>query len=355
MILEGLNGPMNCDIIIPVYNQSKYTKACLDSIKEHTDCQHRIIVIDDASDQETAEYLDKLSSVNEIILLRNGENQGWVKSVNKGVGFSKAEYVCVMNNDILVYPSWLSEMIGVAQKNSQIGLVNPLWELPKNFHGSRDVYFQNVIRKKQGEFIETDWARGYCFLIKRAVLDKIDGLDERYSPGYFDDWDFSLRAIQAGFIVVRAQGAFVWHYRNITYARILGKKGIDAELKRKKAIFDSRWGKFKKVLFVLDASIEDKISNVEKAALYLLRQQASLVVLKGKNNFFMNHTNCLVGETADYLLKPLVFLHLLRNTCRDLSKRYDYIVCSEDIKFFLNKFRFITGKFILKKMADLPC
>jgi len=345
---------MSCDIIIPVYNQLDYTRACIESIREHTGYEHRIIVVDDASGQETSDYLEGLSSSNKIVLLHNASNLGWVKSVNKGIAYSKADYVCVMNNDTLVYPDWLSEMVNVAEKNNQIGIVNPVWELPKNFRGRKEDYFKNVIRRQQGKFIETDWGRGFCFLIKRKVLEKIGGLDEGFSRGYYDDWDFSLRAIQAGFTIVRAQGAFVWHYKNITYEQVFGKIGMNAEFNHKKQIFLSRWGKFKKVLLVIDASIKDRMGDLEKSALYLLRQQVRLVVLKGNSNFFVNHTNCLIKQTPDYFLKTAVLAHLMRNSLNSINKRYDYIICSEDMKFFLNKFKFITGKFALKKIANLP-
>jgi len=345
---------MSCDIIIPVYNQLGYTKGCIESIQKHTDYKHRIIVIDDSSGEEAAVYLDRLSSINEIILLRNQSNLGWVKSVNKGIAYSKAEYACVMNNDTLVYPGWLSEMVNIAEKENEIGIVNPIWELPKNYCAAKGDYFKNVIRKQQGKFMETDWARGFCFLVKRKVLEKIGGLDEIFSPGYYDDWDFSLRAVNAGFTVVRAQGAFVWHYRNITYEQKFGRKGMDAEFNAKKQIFLSRWGKFKKALLVVDGSLKDKENNIKKACLYLLRQQARLVVFKGGNKFSVNHTNCFVKETSDYFLKAAVLLHLLRNSLRSANRRYDYVICSEHIKNFLDKFKFISGKFVLKRIAELP-
>ncbi len=206
---------MNCDIVIPVYNQLDYTRACLESIKNNTEYSHRIIVIDDASSQETKAYLEILEKKKDIVLCRNENNLGWLDAVNKGITSALAEYVCVMNNDTIVYPGWLEEMVSVAQKNPQFGLVNPEWQIPKKFKGGREKYYYEVIKKQSGKFIETDWVRGFCSLIKRAVIEKIGGLDKVFAPGYYDDWDYSLRAIREGFLAVKAQGAFVWHYKNI--------------------------------------------------------------------------------------------------------------------------------------------
>ncbi|MDD5079060.1 MAG: glycosyltransferase family 2 protein [Candidatus Omnitrophica bacterium] len=337
---------------MPVYNQPSYTKACLDSIKKHTDYPHRIVVVDDASSSETAEYLDKLSNENEIVLLRNQENLGWVRSVNKGLNFSKAQYVCVMNNDTVVYPGWLSEMVSVALKNAAFGLVNPEWEIPEKFKGSREDYFRIVIKKQNGKFIETDWVRGFCFLIKRAVIEKIGGLDQIFSPGYFDDWDYSLRAIQAGFLVVKAQGAFVWHYKNVTHGQLLKKKGLEQEIIQKKGIFCNRWGKFQKALLIVDRLLKGKSGNLEESCFCLLRKQVRLVVIKGRLDFNLHHANYFVITSSDYFLKARVLFHLWRNFLLKPGKRYDYVICSLGMKNFLERFGVVSKRYIIKDVEE---
>ncbi len=343
---------MDCDIIIPVYDQLNYTRSCVESIKKHTDYPHRVIVVDDASSRETAEYLDSLSGKNEIVLLRNQENLGWVKSVNKGIGFSKAKYVCVMNNDILVYPSWLSEMVKIAQKDSQIGLVNPLWELPKNFRGNRSEYFKNVVQRQEGKFIETDWARGYCFLVKRAVLDRIGGLDERFSPGYYDDWDYSLRAINAGFIPVRAQGAFVWHYKNISFGSRFGKDRLNQLLNEKRKIFENRWGGIFKIVLVFGQEEAAEFKTIKSLTMRLLRAQNKLVVATNKKNFDVVHTNCKLLFISGFMLKIKVFFGLFYSLRLRPEKRYALVICSDDVKMFLNKFIFLKNNFRIETIKE---
>ncbi len=344
---------MSCDIIIPVHNQLDYTMGCLESIKKNTEYSHRIIVVDDASGQETKSYLENAGKAGDIVLLRNENNLGWLDSVNKGISSTGAEYVCVMNNDTVVYPAWLSEMVAVARKDPAFGIVNPEWEIPGRFKGSREEYFQTVIKKQASKFIETDWARGFCFLVKRAVIEKIGGLDKAFSPGYFDDWDYSLRAIQAGFLIVRAQGAFVRHYKNVTYEQLFGKKGMDLEFIRKKEIFYNRWGKINKVILVVDKFLKERTSDLEKTSLCLLRQQARLVVMKGDSEFTLNHTNCLMISIPEKFIKFAVLCHLLRNSRLNRRKRYDYLICSDKLKLFLERFRFISARYPIKTMASL--
>jgi GT2 family glycosyltransferase len=344
---------MSCDLIIAVHNQLEFTRGCIESIKANTRIDHRVIVVDDASDRDTSVYLEGLSGSKEILLLRNQTNLGWVKSINRGLESSNAQYACVMNNDVLVYPGWLEEMVAIAEKEKFIGIVNPLWELPKHFRGTREDYFKTAVLNQKGRFIETDWARGFCFLVKRPVLDKVAGFDEDYSPGYYDDWDYSLRAMKQGFIVVRALGAFVWHFKNVTYEQVLGKAGINHELNKKKEVFLSHWGKFDKVLLVLDSSVKDRIGGLAGKILGLLRRQARVVVIKGKIIFPLEHTNCFVREVPGFSLKLAVLIHLFRNSLGSKGKRYDYVVCPENVERFLTKFRLIREKFILKKIPDL--
>lgn len=345
------------DVVLLVYDQIEYTKTCIESIIKNTDYPYRLVIIDNGSlSPQTKQYLQdiKVDFKNRIVLLRNEINQGFVKAVNQGLDFSRQEeFSCIISNDTLVYPGWLSEMVAVAEKDSSIGLVNPLWELPKRFRVTKEDYFNRVVFHQKGQYIETDWARGFCFLLKRQVVEKIGGLDEAFAPAYYDDWDFSLRAIQAGFIIVRALGAFVWHFRNITYEQILGKKGLNEQLEQKKIIFESRWGRFKKVLLVIDKSLKNRTKDLQNAAIYLLRQQTRIVVLIGNTNFSVRHTNCFLKVIPDWFLKISVLFYLLRNSLGSANKRYDYVICSEQIKSFLDKFGFVRERFILKKIADL--
>ena len=101
---------MDCDIIIPVWNQLTFTKDCLDSIFKNTvGVDYRIIIIDNASDDKTRDYLNGLKEArpNGITLIRNEKNLGFIKAVNQVIAASNAHYICLLNNDTLVTKGWL--------------------------------------------------------------------------------------------------------------------------------------------------------------------------------------------------------------------------------------------------------
>src|SRR3990170_4236843 len=115
-----------CDIVIPVWNQPELTKRCLESITQYTPEPHRVIVIDNASEEPTRNLLKNYSTLENVTLITNQENLGFAVAVNQGIRASGSEYVCFINNDVAVTEGWLTELIDVANSDTKIGLVNPL-------------------------------------------------------------------------------------------------------------------------------------------------------------------------------------------------------------------------------------
>ena len=255
---------MTCDIIMPVWNKKELTGRCLDSIFENTDCDYRIIIIDNASDSPTREYLDRIknSRPDKVILVRNQENIGFTKAVNQGIINSSGDYVCILNNDIIVFGGWLTEMIRVAESSKDIGIVNP----SNNFGAKAPVgmtlqqYAEGKTAGKWGQWIETATPVGFCYLIKREVINKIGIWDERFSPGYFDDTEYAIRARGAGYKSVFAKGAFVFHEEHSSFK----KRGFNAFFKQSEEKFYRMHRRPDRVLFVVtkpSASVYENVKN----------------------------------------------------------------------------------------------
>lgn len=240
---------MSCDIIIPVWNQLKLTKECLESIANKTKYPYRLIIIDNASDDKTREYLESVKAKFNTHLIRNEDNLGFVKAVNQGLRVSTAKYICVMNNDTIAAEEWLSEMVSIAESAKEIGLVNPssnnLGQHMKG--GSLDDYAAGL-RIYKGQYIEMGSCIGFCMLIKREVFDKIGYLDDVYHEGNFDDTDYSRKAENAGYLCVRAKGAYVYHHIKSSF---LKKKDYEEIFAKNRDIYNKRWGRPKRLLFIV--------------------------------------------------------------------------------------------------------
>ncbi len=321
-----------CAIVIPVYDQVDYTRACVASILAHTAYPFRLFIVDDASAKpETAAYLRELqlAEPERVRVVHNAKNLGYVGTVNHGLKYATAPYVVVMNNDTIVYPGWLSEMIAVAEKDPQIGIVNPQWDVIKKFKGGRDKFFATHVLPHKGEYIETDWARGCCYLTKRCVIDKIGGLDEAFAPAYYDDWDYSMRAMAVGYICVRALGAFVFHIKNVTYSVCGPENQINTLIDQKGIIFYQRWGKPLKLLIIDDGVPAEMTSRVRD----LLRGQNRVVVVSSRSVAFQ-HTNLKVVQVPRWAVRITSALILVDDARYAKAKRFHLVIEGKEAAAF---------------------
>lgn len=241
-----------CDIIIPVWNMRKLTEQCVNSIIRHTKFPYRLIIVDNASENETRQYLEDLKRRKDInvALIKNEENLGFAKAVNQGIRASDREYVCILGNDTIVMDNWLTEMIEVAEKDKKIGVVNPL-----SNHGSKkpigkswEDIARQIYEKNKGDYIETASATGFCLLIKREVIEKVGLLSEIYGLGYFEDTEYCIRVIRSGYKIAIAQGAYVVHLEHASFKKI---EDFGRLFKRNQKLFYNEFGRSKRLLYIL--------------------------------------------------------------------------------------------------------
>ncbi len=315
---------MNCDIIIPVWNNLALTRACIDSVLKNTDAECRIIIIDNASDEETRRYLEGLKALERppVTIIRNEKNLGFVKAVNQGIAASNAPCVCVLNNDTVVTKGWLKEMIGVLNALDDIGIVNPssnnLGQRPAR--GETVEVYAEKLRPSQERFAELGSAIGFCMLIKRAVIDRIGRFDEIYGIGNFEDTDYSRRAVKEGYKCVRACRAYVWHKEGGSFVRT---KEFDSAFKRNKAIYEERWGKMRRILYRLagkNASLsKDDVADILNAA--RMGNWVHIYMRKGSDlKGLPGHSNILIKTFPTAFFKLRTDLKILTK-----KKRFDEI------------------------------
>lgn len=255
-----------CDIIIPVWNQLENTRMCIDSIRSNTSYPYRLIVIDNASDIKTRDYLEGLKNEGalDIKLVTNSENQGFIKAVNKGISISDNEYVCLLNNDTVVAKGWLNEMAALIERNPRIGIINP----SSNTLGQRlpdgvtPDELAEKMRKQRGLFVEIGSAFGFCMFMKRSLFNEIGLFDEVYGMGNFEDTDLSLRAKEKSYITVRSFASYVYHKEKQSFNLL---KNFKADFDKNKKIFESKWGKTERLMAVLkkiDANYITHLKNI---------------------------------------------------------------------------------------------
>ncbi|MHB2026053.1 MAG: glycosyltransferase family 2 protein [Elusimicrobiota bacterium] len=237
-------------VIILCHNDGHYLKQCLRSVFENTDVSHEIILIDNASADGSGKYLKTLSRRPEVTLIRNTENRFFAGGNNQGIAVAKGRYVVLLNADAVVGPGWLRRMIAVAEKDAGIGLVAPHTNSAAGPQLIRHAVYDPA---KDFQRFAGKWAldhRGrtknahrliaFCLLIKRELIDKIGVLDERFGPGGYEDYDYCLRARQAGYKTVVAQEVFVHHYGGKGYSNM----DYDYHRRVNREILARKWSRF---------------------------------------------------------------------------------------------------------------
>lgn len=210
-------------IVIPVYNNLEMTRECLNSIRQYTE-DYEIIVVDNGSSDGTVEYL---AGQKDVKVIRNDRNLGFACAVNAGIRASSGEYVVVLNNDVLVTPRWLSNMVYCAESDPAIGLVGPVTgkcsgvqKVPAQFSdpGEMFAFAEKWNQPNPSRWFDTNRLVGFCMLVKREVFGRVGLFDERFGPGNFEDDDFCLRARLAGYRLIVAGDTYVHHIGSATFA-----------------------------------------------------------------------------------------------------------------------------------------
>lgn len=210
-------------IILVTHNEVAFTRECVDSLRARTDDPCELIFVDNGSTDGTVDYLQRLEGARVIF---NPENRGFPAAVNQGLAIARGENIVLLNNDTVVTTGWLRRLLDVLHSQERIGLVGPCsnrvsgeQEVPAAYRdmASLDGFAWDFSRRHQGVVEETDRLVGFCLAIKRAVIDEIGALDERFGIGCYEDDDFCLRTLKAGWKAVIAREVFVHHYGSRTF------------------------------------------------------------------------------------------------------------------------------------------
>lgn len=215
---------MKTSIIILVKNQLEYTKQCIESIRQYTrPGTYEIIVVDNGSDDGTPAWL---AEQQDLIVIRNEYNAGFPAGCNQGIARAAGQFILLLNNDTIVTRNWLDNLLNCLESDERIGAVGPVTNYCSYNQAIRVDYTSLAeMHAFAEEFNRSDAAKwedrlklvGYCMLIKRSVLDKIGVLDERFTPGNYEDDDLSLRIVEAGYRLVLCRDTFIHHYGSVSF------------------------------------------------------------------------------------------------------------------------------------------
>jgi GT2 family glycosyltransferase/glycosyltransferase involved in cell wall biosynthesis/regulator of replication initiation timing len=232
-IKSELNNPyqhIDFSIIIPVHNNLHFTKKCIENIyKTSAMFSIEVIVIDNASTDETYSYLNSISDLVKII--KNDSNESFSKANNQGAEIAKGKYLVFLNNDVEVQPGWLdaleerfSEDENVAIQGAKLIYPNGLIQhcgvvwgpVTENMNLHYHIYLAaNPEVEWVNNYKEYQMVTGALLAIRSKVFKEIEMFDEKYFFGH-EDLDLCLKTRSAGYKVMYNPEVIGIHHESIT-------------------------------------------------------------------------------------------------------------------------------------------
>lgn len=207
-------------IIIPNWNGAPHLPTCLKSLRAQTFRDFDVIVVDNASQDDSLALLAR--DYAEVRVLALSKNTGFTGACNAGLRAGSGEFLILLNNDTEADPHWLAEVVSAFERYPHAGLVASkmlLFDRRTTLHCAGDIFRRNgtpgnrgVWEEDRGQFVEGPVfsANGGSAAYRRAMLDQVGLLDEDF---FFscEDVDLAWRAQLAGWSAVYAPRAVVYH------------------------------------------------------------------------------------------------------------------------------------------------
>ncbi len=215
-------------IIIVTWNGLELLKNFLPSVLNTTYSNYEIVVVDNASEDDTLSYLH--SNHPEVRIIRNDENFGYARGNNEAIRSTGGEYIVLLNNDAEVDPGWLEPVVAHAESDMRIGVLQPKilrtdernkFEYAGAAGGHLDLLGFPFALGRLFDTVESDrgqydtprqifWASGAAFFARRSALERVGLLDEEFFM-HMEEIDLCWRMWRHGFSVYSEPGSKVYH------------------------------------------------------------------------------------------------------------------------------------------------
>lgn len=210
-------------ILIPSWNNLEYLQLCVESIRRHSAFPHQIIVHVNEGNDGTLAWLDAQPDLD---YTRSRDNIGICYSLNFARSLAKAEYLCYLNDDMVVLPEWDKHLCAEIDRIGHRSFIlsgtaieprdtgNPC-VLVQDYGDSPDTFERDKLLREFRSLEKADWAGSTWppIVLHRDLWDLVGGLSIEFSPGMYSDPDLSMKLWQAGVRYFKGLGqSRVYHF-----------------------------------------------------------------------------------------------------------------------------------------------
>ena len=257
-------------VVIPAYNEEKLIGNCLRAlIAQKPSSDFEIIVVDNASEDDSADMVK--AEFPYVKLIKNCKNLGFAMANNIGIASSVANYLCLINSDVIVDRNCIKKLVQYLKENRNVGMVGPLIKNPDGtvqlscygyptiwnifcsamglhwiFPGSK-LFDGKMIYWPHDSVRSVEFLNGCFWCVRREALDSVGMLDENFFM-YGEDIDWCKRYRDAGWDVVHYPGAEAIHFGGASSANAPIRFYIEME-KANLQYWEKHHGKFMKYIY----------------------------------------------------------------------------------------------------------
>ncbi|RED57091.1 glycosyltransferase family 2 protein [Cohnella lupini] len=233
-------------IVIPTYNQLAMLRQCIESILDNTDLPYEIIVVDNASTDGTAAYLEKMGGQVRFRVLDS--NRGFAGAINVGMMMAKGRTIMLLNNDTLATEKWLDNLLICLNSDEGIGMVGPMTnyisgdqkiDVPYVDVADMPRFAREYNQSNSSRWRRVDRLTGFCLLFRRELFEGVGYFDEGFEIGNFEDDDYNIRVRLLGKSLVMAQDTFIHHFGSVSM-KALGDRFLEVN-DRNQFYFMDKW------------------------------------------------------------------------------------------------------------------
>jgi GT2 family glycosyltransferase len=237
-----------CAVVIPTFNGAHLLSTCLRSLFSHPpECDWRVVVVDDASSDDTAE---RFASYDErLTLVALEENQGFAGACNAGAeAAGDVDHVLFLNNDTVPLPGWLDTLVDELEGHDRAAAVGAKLLYPDGSiqHAGvaigRDGWPHHLYAGLPGDHPAVNRAKrvvaatAACLLVRRDAWQQLGGFDTAFRNGY-EDIDFCLRLAEEGREVRYCPESVLYHLESVTR----WSDGTDRHGEHNSRLYTERW------------------------------------------------------------------------------------------------------------------
>jgi GT2 family glycosyltransferase len=218
---------MKVSVVMTSWNVSSFVRDALDSLRGQSFNDFEIIIVDNGSEDGSIEIFER--DYPEARLIKNNENLGFSRATNQGIDIAQGEYILTLNADVILTPSFLSEMVKKADEAGEnYGMFNgkmlrfdgrTIDSLGLVLSHARRFYDRGGGEIDAGQYDEPAEVFGVCAgaaLYRRPMLEEISYNGEYFDESFFflaEDFDIAWRSQLAGYRALYIPQAVCYHLR----------------------------------------------------------------------------------------------------------------------------------------------